>query len=274
VALLVPAWAAAHQILSGPTISGVPQEGETLTANATWKGVVTKVTWKWQRCTVGPDQKCTVISGATTPAYVLTAADVGSVLRVRLILTADHGDVAKRSKPTSVVQAVSAPPPPSEETGEPEPEPGDSTGHPEDHPAGSSQSFDPPADPIFAPLPPAAAGLRVMKPFPVVRISGRLTASGAQITRFTVRTPRGSSTSVRCRGASCPVRNFARAAKLGRLRAFERHLRAGTRLTIVVRKPERIGKWTTITIRRGAPPLRVDRCSYPGRAQPAACPAA
>ena len=121
--------------------------------------------------------------------------------------------------------------------------------------------------------PPAASHLRVMSPFPVVRISGRLTGSGADVKRLSVRAPRGATISVRCHGGSCPARSFARAARVKRLSAYERHLRAGTKLDVVVRKPGRIGKWTTITIRRGAPPKRVDRCSYPGRGQPAACPA-
>jgi hypothetical protein len=272
--LLAPAAAGAHQIVKGPLISGVPQEGQTLTAIAEWTGGQATPAWKWQRCTVA-DQKCTVIQGATEPTYMLTAADVGFVLRLRLVLSSPHGVIAKRSKPTSVVQPLSAPPPPTEQTGEPEPEPGSEAGHedPWGDPA-DSKPFDSPANPVVTPAPNGAAGLRVMKPFPVVRISGRLTASGAQITRLTVRAPRGSSIDARCRGRSCPVRSFAQAASVGRLRAFERHLRAGTRLHIVVRKPERIGKWTTITIRRGAPPRRVDRCSYPGQARPAACPAA
>jgi hypothetical protein len=129
---LVAVVAGAHEIVSGLTISGVPQARKTLTAKAEWHGSVTATTWKWQRCTAGASQQCTVINGATQPTYVLRAEDVG----------------------------------------------------------------------------------------------------------------------------------------------FERHLRAGTRLDVVVRKPERIGKWTTITIRLAAPPRRLDRCPYPGRGEPAACPAA
>ena len=272
--LLAPAAAGAHEITKGPLVSGVPQEGQTLTAIAEWTGAQATPAWKWQRYTVGVDPKCTVIQGVTQPTYLITAADVGFVLRVRLILTSPHGVIAKRSKPTSVVQPLSAPPPPTEQTGEPDPEPGSEPGHedPWGDPA-DPKSFDPPANQVVTSTPAGAASLRVMKPFPVVRISGRLTASGAEITRLTVCAPRGASIAARCGGTSCPVRSFAQAASLGRLRAFERHLRAGTRLNIVVRKPKRIGKWTTITIRRGAPPRRVDRCSYPGKNQPAACPA-
>ncbi len=268
LALLVPVAVSAHQILSGPTLSGVPQEGETVTAKAEWKGVITATTWKWQRCTAGNDPKCNAIKGAALPTYVLTAADVGFVIRVRLTLTASHGDVSKRSGPTPIVQPKSAPPPPVNETPEPEPDPEDITDDPAD------ERFDPPAAPVLGDPPAIADELHVMDPFPVVRISGRLTGSGADVKRLSVRAPRGATISVRCRGGSCPARMFTRAARVKRLSSYERHLRAGTKLDIVVRKPNRIGKWTTITIRRGAPPKRVDRCSYPGRGHPAACPAA
>jgi hypothetical protein len=112
----------------------------------------------------------------------------------------------------------------------------------------------------------------MLDPFPVVRIRGRLTATGARVTLFTVRAPRGVRIDVRCRGSSCPVRRLARTAAVSRLRPFERHLRAGTRLEITVTKPGYIGKWTTIVIRRGAPPKRSDRCRYAGGRRPVPCP--
>jgi hypothetical protein len=268
-ALLAPVVVSAHhdpQITGGPTISGVPQEGQTLTAKATWTGSTPPTpAWKWQRCLATDIKACTVIKGATADTYVAATADVGFVLRVRLIVTNTAGTHDKRSAPTSVVQAKAAPPPPSEVTPEPAPEP-------EDDP--QATPFNPPSDPGTGSPPPAADQLRVMEPFPVVRISGRLTGSGADVTRLSVRASRGASISVRCRGGSCPARSFARAARVKRLAAFERHLRAGTKLDVVVRQPGRIGKWTTITIRRGAPPKRVDLCSYPGRGRPAACPTA
>jgi hypothetical protein len=273
LALLVPAGAIAHRITGGPTITGIPQEGQTLTASATWTGdpALYTETWKWQRCSATDVKACTAIPGAAARTYVVAAADVGFVLRARVTVrhnTVLSDTVSKRSAPTPVIQPKAAPPPPVVVTTEPDPEPEDQPGDPDGKP------FDPPTD--LAPgTPPAAAdGLRLMNPFPTVRISGRLTGSGADVTRLSVRAPRGATISVRCRGGSCPARSFARAARVKRLSAYERHLRAGTKLDVVVRKPGRIGKWTTITIRRGAPPKRVDRCSYPGRGQPAACPTA
>jgi hypothetical protein len=263
--------ASAHEIVKGPSIQGSPQQGQTLTANATWTGDAgMKVEWKWQRCLAVATKDCVVIAGANQQTYVLTAADVGFVIRVRLKLTDSEHAITNRSKPTSIILPSTAPPAPPEDTGEPEPE------ELEDEPSSPNAPFNPPANPSSSNTPPPAGTehLKLMKPFPVVRISGRLTSTGAQVTRFTVRAPRGSSIDVGCRGRSCPSRSFARAASLRRLHDFERHLRAGTRLTIVVSKPGRIGKWTKITIRRGAVPKRLDQCVYPGRERPAACPAA
>lgn len=273
LALLVPAGAIAHKITGGPTITGIPQETQTLTASVSWNGDPANhtVTWKWQRCSATATKTCTAIQGANASTYVAAAADVGSVLRVRVTVTnttTPSDSVSKRSAPTPVIQPKAAPTPPVAVTPEPEPEPEDQPDDPTDTP------FDPPSDPAPGTPPPLVDGLRVMNPFPVVRISGRLTGSGADVKRLSVRAPRGAKISVRCHGGSCPARTFAGAARVKRLSSYERHLRAGTKLDIVVRKPGRVGKWTTITIRRGAPPKRVDRCSYPGRGQPAACPTA
>jgi hypothetical protein len=114
----------------------------------------------------------------------------------------------------------------------------------------------------------------MLEPFPVVRIRGQLTLTGARINLFTVRGPRGVLVVVRCRGSSCPVpriviRDASRRVRVGR---FERHLRAGTRLQVKVSRPGYVGKWTTIVIRQGAPPRRSDQCLYPDRPSPVACP--
>jgi len=269
--LLVAVGASAHEILKGPSIEGIPQQGQTLTAKATWTGDATmKVEWKWQRCLAVATKTCVLITAGSEPTYVLTAADVGFVIRVRLKLTDSKHSIDKRSRPTSIILPAALPPPPVENTGDPEPDDSDS----ETHPPPADKPFNPPANPTTAPPPAGTDHLRVMKPFPVVRIKGRLTPTGAQVTALTVRAPRGASVAVACKGRSCPVRRFARAASLRRFKAFERHLKAGTRLDVIVRKAGRVGKWTTITIRRGAPPRRQDQCAYPGHEQPEPCPAA
>ena len=67
------------------------------------------------------------------------------------------------------------------------------------------------------------------------------------------------------------AQRWGRTAALVRITRFQAALKAGTRLLITVTKPGRIGKHTTIVIRRGKAPRRVDRCLLPGTARPIAC---
>ncbi len=244
--------------------------------------------WQWLRCTRNVNS-CQPIDGATADSYVATAADVASALRVRLRVTNTLGSDEARSDPTAAVVAAPAPPPdptpdpdpaptpPPEPTPTPTPTPTQTpppvTAPPTAAPAVTT-TLEPivvPAAPSPAPT-PAAAAPTLLDPFPVVRIRGRLTATGARVSLFTVRGPRGARTVVRCRGASCPVRRLVRSGARVRLRPLERYLRAGTRLEIRVTSPGRIGKWTRILIRRGAAPRRSDRCLVPGDPSPVRCP--
>jgi hypothetical protein len=99
-------------------------------------------------------------------------------------------------------------------------------------------------------------------------------SSGARITLLTVRTRRGTHITITCSGVTCPpgAERWAAPEGVTRLRRFERFLTAGVRITITVTKKGWIGKQTEIVIRRDRPPLRRDRCLYPGSALPAACP--
>jgi hypothetical protein len=112
----------------------------------------------------------------------------------------------------------------------------------------------------------------MLNPYPLVRISGRLTVDGAQVTRLTVTAPRGARITVVCHGPGCPRQRVAEMASVTHIRAFERDLRAGTRLTVTISKPGFITKVTTITIRRGRAPSRTDMCIAPGARKPSACP--
>jgi hypothetical protein len=112
----------------------------------------------------------------------------------------------------------------------------------------------------------------MIKPFPVVRISGRLTATGARVSVLTVSVTKGVSVTVRCSGRGCPMRQVAHAAKTWHVKPFETELHAGTKLTITISKPGYISKVTTITVRRGAPPLRSDLCRFPGSSKLRTCP--
>ncbi len=274
----LPAAAAAQdgvapEITAGPVISGLPVEGQTLTATAVWTGTpAPQPSWQWLRCTRNVSS-CREIEGATADSYVATAADVASALRVRLTVTTPAGADDERSAPTTSVAAAPVPQP------TPSPTP---TATPTPTPAPAPPSAAPavvvspePATTVNPPTPTAtpAAGLpTLLDPFPVVRIRGRLTETGARVSLFTVRASRGVRTVARCRGASCPVRRLTRYGARVRLRPLERHLRAGTRLEIRVTTPGRIGKWTRILIRRGAAPRRSDRCLFPGDPSPEPCP--
>jgi hypothetical protein len=262
---LLPALASAQApgvpaITVDPVIAGTPQEGQKLTVTAAWTGdPAPTVSWQWLRCSATDDQ-CSPIAGATSDGYVVTAADIGWELCVELTVTNRRGtDVHHAGEHTAVIQAappVLPPPPPLTPT----PEPTVTATPPASTPAAGVQ----------AALPPT-----LLDPFPIVRIRGVLTSAGARITLFTIRVPSSVSVDVRCRGASCRKQGFRGRTSdqsLIRLRRFERPLRAGTRLAIKVTQAGRIGKWTTIVIRRGAAPKRSDQCAYPNARVPAPCP--
>jgi hypothetical protein len=187
---------------------------------------------------------------------------VDKYLRVLLIVRNRDGSAWELSLATAAVTAAPTP--------EPEPEP--------------SPSPSPAPQPEPAPQPSPAPTLevreeqaekppRMMSPAPLVRIRGRLTRTGARITLLTVRAPRGARIAVRCSGRRCPARRWSRTATLMRIPRFQASFVAGTRLVISVTKAGRIGKHTTIVIRRGKAPTRLDRCLVPGSRKPVKCPA-
>jgi hypothetical protein len=116
---------------------------------------------------------------------------------------------------------------------------------------------------------------RLMSPYPVVRLAGRLTFDGARVQRLSVpRAPKCAVVRVSCRGRSCPVRRVTRFKGRGplRFRRFERRLRVGTVLTVRVSKGDSIGKFAQFRIREGTPPGRRDRCLRPGESRGSRCP--
>jgi hypothetical protein len=95
---------AAPEYATVPTVSGLAMEDELLTARGgTWTGQapLTK-TWQWQRCNTGA-AGCTNVAGATASTYKLTAADVGSKLRVVEIVTNAGGSNFAGSALTATV---------------------------------------------------------------------------------------------------------------------------------------------------------------------------
>jgi hypothetical protein len=89
-----------------PTVSGVANDGETLTAGAgTWTGSpAPTVTREWLRCS-GTDVGTCAGTGSTGTTYVLAPADVGSRLRVRETAQNSGGSADATSAATAVVTA-------------------------------------------------------------------------------------------------------------------------------------------------------------------------
>ncbi|HEX8742294.1 MAG TPA: hypothetical protein VF712_04090 [Thermoleophilaceae bacterium] len=88
-----------------PAIGGSARDGQTLTAaDGTWTGTPTiDLAREWLRCDAGGGA-CTVVG--TSAAYVLTAAEVGSTIRVRVTATNAAGSSSATSDPTAVVEAA------------------------------------------------------------------------------------------------------------------------------------------------------------------------
>jgi hypothetical protein len=92
-----------------PTILGNAQEGQTLTASkGTWLHKPTGYTYQWRRCNATGDA-CSAIPGATGATTTLTAADVGSTIRVAVTAKSSVGSATAVSAQTALV-VPSAPP--------------------------------------------------------------------------------------------------------------------------------------------------------------------
>jgi len=232
-------------------------------------------TYDWLRCADESTDGC-VATGQGGGSYLLGDADVGSQMRVRMTVTST-GETAYSEQTT----AVRLPPPPP---GEPPPPPADAP-----PPAAPGEPAEPGTPFTFIgtspglEAPTATGGVagerrdspRLLDYFPVVRIRGFLTSNGVMVQVLSIRAPKNVRITVRCEGRGCPRRSWVRAAAVVRARPFEAILRAGVKLKIFVRRRGNwIGKYTVIKIHRGKAPTRADRCLYPGRSRPAACPSA
>src|SRR5205085_2720714 len=92
-----------------PTISGTAQQGQTLTeSHVTWTNEPTSYSYHCQRCS-SDGNSCMPISGATSQAYVLVAADVEHTIRVQETASNAGGPGAPA---TSAATAVVTPPGP------------------------------------------------------------------------------------------------------------------------------------------------------------------
>lgn len=92
-----------------PVISGVDQEGQTLTlTTGAWSGSPTGYTYQWQDCNVF-GEGCVSIAGAKASSYTLTAGDVGGTVRVVVTATNAGGSTSANSAATAEVLSPAAP---------------------------------------------------------------------------------------------------------------------------------------------------------------------
>jgi PKD repeat protein len=148
----------------------------------------------------------------------------------------------------------------------------------------------PPAPAVATPqtLAPTGPAYRLLSPFPVVRLAGRISGTGTRLRLFAIDAPPGARVVVTCRGRSCPFRLSARSAGAPasagdgkvhssaslRIRKLEKRvLKKGVTITIFVTKPGTIGKFVQFKFRKRKPPARVDRCLMPtAPSKPVECP--
>jgi hypothetical protein len=124
--------------------------------------------------------------------------------------------------------------------------------------------------------------LTLMQPFPIVRIAGAETASGARIRLLSVQAPPTAKVAVTCKGRGCRTKTETRVVTASSKRRpgaitlafprFQRALGAGAVLQIRITKNGEIGKFTSFTIRRRKLPVRVDACLRPPSTRPSPCP--
>ncbi len=152
---------------------------------------------------------------------------------------------------------------------------------------------------VAAPVPPAPAtpssgvaaliqvapqqprGPSLLAPFPVVRVAGVAFANGMRLRLLSVQqAPAGALVQVRCRGRGCPRHGARRNTVAGPhgvpaivFRSFERFLRPGAVVEVLVTKPGTLGKYMRLRVRRGRVPERVDLCLDAAGVKPMACPA-
>jgi len=92
---------------SPPTVSGIAQQGQTLSAsNGSWSDSPTSYAYQWRRC--DGSGTCVPIPGATSSSYQLTWADVGSTVRIAVTASNSSGSGPALSGPTAVVTAAPA----------------------------------------------------------------------------------------------------------------------------------------------------------------------
>jgi hypothetical protein len=96
---------------SPPTVSGRPQDGQTLAATTgSWTGTrPISYAYQWEGCdATGLD--CSPIANAVDSTYAVTSAEVGATIRVFVTARNTAGATRASSAPTGVVESASAAP--------------------------------------------------------------------------------------------------------------------------------------------------------------------
>ena len=93
-----------------PTITGTPQQGQTLTTtNGTWTGTPPlSFAYQWQDCDTSGNN-CTAIGGATGTSYTLQSGDAGHTIRAVVTASNTGGSSPATSAATAVVAAAHDP---------------------------------------------------------------------------------------------------------------------------------------------------------------------
>jgi hypothetical protein len=75
--------------IDAPTIGGIPETGQVLSASTgTWQAnPAPTLAYQWQRCSDTSAQTCVSIPKAVTSTYTVAPADLGSTLRVVVTAT-------------------------------------------------------------------------------------------------------------------------------------------------------------------------------------------
>jgi len=259
-------------VSSAPWTTGSPIVGSTLSSVGGLAGGPqgTIAGRTWLRCENATDERsCDLIDGAWgTTTYTVKPEDLGKYLRTALYAHRDRNMRDFTWRMSAATAAVTNPVPPPEPTPAPTPVP--------EPPVVQPAVPVPPLPTEQAPAPTAPApqtAAKRMSPFPTVRISGVVFAKGAQISRLTVRAPRGAKITISCFGKGCPNRRVERVArgKSIHVPAYETYLRSGVRLVITISRKGYVSKVTTIRIRKKKAPLRSDLCRVPGATTTSKC---
>jgi lysophospholipase L1-like esterase len=91
-----------------PTISGMAQQGQTLTAApGTWTNSPTSYAYQWQDCDAS-GAGCNAIGGATGATFTLRAADLGDTVRVAVTAMNGAGSATATSVATGAVSVATS----------------------------------------------------------------------------------------------------------------------------------------------------------------------